>query len=341
MRYLLTLLFYCFTLAPNQEARAQGATRPAQSLAVDTAFLLPVNGVKQYLEIKGTSKTKPVLLFIHGGPAWPATPMNRKYNHDLANDFVFVSWDQRNCGKSQTDTTVALTPDLYIEDAHQVTHFLQKTFHQRKIFVVGHSWGSFVGVGLVQRYPQDYAAYVGMGQLIDFGQSALLTRTYVRQQAALQHDTATLHALARIPLSEAKGFSGGANDLFAFLAVTGKYTSSREVLDLADPRQLYGDYPAQQWMAPVMRTLPPLFPYLNGGKTKRLQRPVFKLPVYFFVGKYDHNTEPELARHYFAELKAPKKQLFEFAHSGHAPNWEEPALFHRRLVQIAAENTPK
>lgn len=341
MRNLLILLLCCFALASGQQAWAQGTTRQAHPLAVDTAFLLPINGVKQYLEIKGTSKTKPVLLFIHGGPAWPATPMNRKYNHDLANDFIFVSWDQRNCGKSQTDTTVALTPDLYIEDAHQVTQFLQQTFHQRKIFVVGHSWGSFVGVGLVQRYPQDYAAYIGMGQLIDFGQSALLTRTYVRQQAALQHDTATLHALARIPLSDARGFSGGANDLFAFLALTGKYTSSREVPDLPDPRQLYSDYPARNWMAPVMRTLPPLFPYLNGGNNSLLQHSVFKLPVYFFVGKYDHNTEPELARQYFAGLKAPKKQLFEFVHSGHAPNWEEPALFHRRLMQIAAENKSK
>ncbi|ALW84060.1 hypothetical protein AUC43_02445 [Hymenobacter sedentarius] len=341
MRYLLFLLFCCFALAPTQEARAQNVTRQAHPLAVDTAFLLPVNGVKQYLEIKGASRTKPVLLFIHGGPGWPATPMNRKYNRDLANDFVFVSWDQRNCGKSQTDTTVALTPDLYVEDAHQVTRFLQQAFHQRKIFIVGHSWGSFVGAQLVQRYPQDYAAYIGVSQLIDFGQSALLTRTYVQQQAALRHDTATLHALARIPLSAATGFSGGPHDLFTFLALTGPYRSSPNVPELPSPTQLYGDYPAPQWMAPVMRTLPPLFPYVNGGKTKLLQNSVFELPVYFFVGKYDHNTEPELARHYFAGLQAPKKQWFEFAHSGHAPNWEEPALFHRRLVQIAAENKSK
>ncbi|ALW86692.1 hypothetical protein AUC43_17365 [Hymenobacter sedentarius] len=340
MRYLLAL-FCCFVLVPHPQARAQGVTRPARPVAVDTAFLLPVNGVKQYLEIKGASRTKPVLLFIHGGPAWPATPMNRKYSQDLANDFIFVSWDQRNCGKSQTDTTVALTPDLYIEDAHQVTRFLQQTFHQRKIFVVGHSWGSFVGAQLVQRYPQDYAAYIGVSQFIDAGQSALLTRTHVQQQAALHHDTATVHALARIPLSEAKGFARGVNDWFAFLTLTGPYRSSPDAPELSNPMQLYGDYPPQQWMAPVMRTLPPLFPYLNGGKTKVLQHSVFKLPVYFFVGKYDHNTEPELARHYFAELKAPKKQWFEFAHSGHAPNWEEPALFHRRLVQIAAENKSK
>jgi proline iminopeptidase len=340
MRNLFALLLLCLALAPSQAVRAQGASSKANPLALDTAFLLPINGVKQYVEIKAASKTKPVLLFIHGGPSWPATPMNRKYNHDLAQDFIFVSWDQRNCGKSQTDTTVTLTPALYVEDAHQLTQFLQRTFHQRKIFVIGHSWGSLIGVMLVQQYPQDYAAYIGMSQFIHPGKSALLTRTYVQQQATVRHDTATLHALARIPLSESKGF-GQVQDLFAFLALTGKYLSSSEVPNLPDPTQLYSDYRGLNWIAPVMRTLPPLFPYLNGAQTNLFQRPAFKLPVYFLVGKYDHNTEAALAHQYFAALRAPKKQLFEFVHSSHAPNWEEPTLFHRRLVQIAAENKGK
>ena len=77
------------------------------------------------------------------------------------------------------------------------------------------------------------------------------------------------------------------------------------------------------------------------AKKNLLQHSVFKIPVYFFVGKYDHDTEPALAYQYFAALKAPKRQLFEFAHSAHAPSWEEPALFHRRLVQIAAESKSK
>jgi pimeloyl-ACP methyl ester carboxylesterase len=267
--------------------------------------------------------------------------MNRHYSQALANDFIFVSWDQRNCGKSQTDTTVLLTPDLYLEDAHQLTQFLQKTFHQRKIFVLGHSWGSLVGVQLVQRYPQDYAAYIGMGQWVHAGKSALLASAFVRQQATLRHDTTTLHALAKIPLSEARGYESGLNDLFAFLTLSEKYFASRQVADLPDPTQLYPDYQALDWMTPVMRTMTAMWPDLNGGKTNLLQRPDFKLPVYFFLGKYDHNTSSELAKQYFQVIKAPKKQLFWFEHSGHAPNWEEPVLFHRRLVQLAAENKSK
>ena len=134
---------------------------------IDTSFLLKVNGVEQYLEIKGASATKPVLLFIHGGPSWPATPMLRKYNQDLTKDFVLVSWDQRNCGKSKSDSTATLTTDLYVEDAHQVTQFLKKQFQAKKIFIACHSWGTIVGTYLVLKYPEDYSAYIGIGQFVN------------------------------------------------------------------------------------------------------------------------------------------------------------------------------
>ncbi|RZK92957.1 MAG: alpha/beta hydrolase, partial [Hymenobacter sp.] len=305
---------------------------------MDTSLLLPVNGVQQYLEIKGAAKTKPVLLFIHGGPAWPATPMNRKYNQALAKDFIFVSWDQRNCGKSQTDTTVALTLGLYVADAHVVTQFLQQKYHQQKIFVIGHSWGSLIGVNLVQQYPQDYAAYIGMGQLVNPGKSELLAKNYVVQQAALRKDTATLAALAKIPFNQDGSYQNGLAGLMQFRMLSDKYLTSSETAELPNPMTLYPDYQALDWMTPAMRTGKLLSSYITGSKTNLLKQSTFQLPVYLFVSKYDYTTSAELAQQYFALIKASKKQLFLFAHSGHAPSWEEPALFQARLRQIAAAN---
>lgn len=314
---------------------------PIEKLAVDTSFLLPVNGVKQYLEIKGSTRTKPVLLFIHGGPSWPATPMNRKFNQDLSKDFIFVSWDQRNSGKSQTDTTVSLTPELYVEDAHVVTQYLQKTFRQNKIFVIGHSWGSLIGVMLVQKYATDYAAFISVAQLVHPGKSEMLARNHVRQQATIQKDTATLNALATIPFSEKEGYKNGLDDMFKFMMLSRKYLTSKEAVDLPNPNQLYSDYSALDWMTPAMRDSKHLFSYMNGEKTNLFQHNKFKLPVYFFVGKYDYTTSAEIAKQYFKTIKAPKKQLFLFEHSGHGPNWQEPSLFHKRLLEVAGDNKTK
>jgi pimeloyl-ACP methyl ester carboxylesterase len=338
MKQLVALVLLCSAFFQFNASWAQGAKSQPKKVAVATSLLLPVNGVKQYLEIKGDSKEKPVLLFIHGGPSWPATPMNRKYSQDLAKDFVFVSWDQRNCGKSQTDTTVTLTPGLYVEDAHVVTQFLKKTYHRNKIFVIAHSWGSVIGVMLVQKYPQDYAAYIGMGQMVNPGKSELLTRNYVVQQATLQKDTATLAAVAEIPFSEATGYKNGLGDLMKFRMLADKYLTTKEVADLPNPMQLYSDYKVLDWMTPAMRTGKVLESYITTDKMDFMKRTTFQLPVYLLVGKYDYNTSAELAKQYFTAIKAPKKQLFLFEHSGHAPSWEEPQLFHTRLVQIAAAN---
>lgn len=275
-------------------------------------------------------------MFIHGGPSWPATTMNRKYNDDLSKDFIFVSWDQRNCGKSQSDTTVTLTPQLYVEDAYMVTQFLKKTFHKNKIFVIGHSWGSLIGVRLVQKYPTDYAAYISIGQLVNPGKSEMLARNYVVQQAFHQNDTATLNALATIQFSENEGYKNGLNDAFKFRQLSKKYLSGKQEVDLENPIKLYSDYSTLDWMTPAMRATKLLFSYMNGGKTNLFKYNKFKLPVYFFVGKYDYTSSAELARQYFEKIKAPKKKLYVFEHSGHAPNWQEPTLFHARLLEVAA-----
>jgi proline iminopeptidase len=328
-----SILFYCIIF----NSLAQSEESQSKKLAIDTSFLQPINGVKQYLEIKGDSKEKPVLLFIHGGPSWTATPQNRKYNQDLSSDFIFVSWDQRNCGKSQSDTTLTLTPELYVEDAHLVTQFLKKTFHKDKIFVVGHSWGSIIGIELAQKYPTDYTAYIGIGQVVNPGKSEMLVWNYVTRQASMKNDTVTLKALTTIRFSEKEGYDG-LDALFKFRGLSDKYLTNKEEVSMENPMQFSTDYQALDWITPAMRSSKILFKYINGGTTNFFKYKRFKLPVYFFVGKYDYTTSSELAMQYFKTIKAPKKQLFLFDKSGHAPNWQEPALFHQSLFQIAMEN---
>ena len=322
-------------------AKAQLSAKSNGHTAIDTSFLLNINGVGQYVEIKGASKANPVLLFIHGGPSWPATPMIRKYNQDITRDFVLVSWDQRNCGKSKTDSTATLTPDLYVEDAHQVTQYLKKEFHANKIFVVCHSWGTIIGINLILKYPEDYIAYIGIGQFVNPNKSETLARNYVTQQAKSNRDTATLNALATIPFSENGGYKNGFDDLIKFSMLANKYFNNKEVATLPDPTQLYNDYSRLDWMTPVMTTGKVLFNYMNAENIDFFPYKDFKIPIYFFAGKYDYNTSTTIAEQYFKSINAPKKKFYLFEHSGHSPNWEEPTLFYQRLLQVAADSKNK
>jgi pimeloyl-ACP methyl ester carboxylesterase len=217
-----------------------------------------------------------------------------------------------------------------------VTQYLKKTFRQDKIFVIGHSWGSLIGVMLVQKYPTDYAAFISIAQFVNPGKSEMLSRNHVIKQANLQKDTATLNALATIPFSEKAGYKNGMDDWFKFRMLSEKYLTSRDEVDLPNPMQLYSDYSVLDWMTPAMRDIKSLFSYMNGETTNLFQQNKFKLPVYFFVGKHDYITSGEIAQQYFRTLKAPKKKLFVFEHSGHAPHWQEATLFHARLLEVVA-----
>jgi len=334
----ITTLLSCILFLSYYAAGAQDYKAKKRQTSIDTSFLLKVNGVEQYLEIKGVSRENPVLLFIHGGPEWPATPMIRKYNQDLTKNFVLVSWDQRNCGKSKTDTSASLTPDLYVEDAHQVTQYLKNEFHANKIFIICHSWGTIIGINLILKYPEDYAAYIGTGQFVNPNKSEALARRFVTEQAKLNKDTATLNILNSIPFSEQYGYKNGFDDLIKFSMLANKYFQSAEVANLPDPTQLYGDYSKLDWMTPVMIYGKKLFNYMNATNIDFFLFKEFKVPVYFFIGRYDYTTSAVVAEAYFKTINAPKKALFWFEHSAHSPVWEEPMLFSQRVLQVAAEN---
>ena len=332
----LLFLLLCVVLTSNL-ACAQGSRLKTDS-QVDTSFLIRINGVEQYLEIKGVSRSKPVLLFIHGGPSWPATPMIRKYNQELTKDFVLVSWDQRNCGKSKTDKSVRLTTELYVEDAHQVTNFLKKEFNKQKIYVAGHSWGSTISILLITKYPEDYGAYFAIGQFVNPNKAINIVKEFVIQQAEIKKDTATIAVMNSFDFSPPNEYNTPFERLMQFFQTANPYIKSDKVAVLADPMQLYDDYKAIDWFSPLMQTGPELITYMDSIRLDLFQYDKFKIPVYFLLGKYDYNTPSVLAEQYFNTIKAPKKKLLWFENSGHSPHWEEPVLFHQRVLQIVADN---
>ena len=95
------------------------------------------------------------------------------------------------------------------------------------------------------------------------------------------------------------------------------------------------------WMTPVMTSGQELFNTVSAEKLNFFPFKEFKIPVYFFAGKYDYATSSEVVNEYFNTIKAPEKKLFWFEHSGHSPNWEEPKLYYQRVMEVAANSKIK
>ncbi|HVJ39719.1 MAG TPA: alpha/beta hydrolase, partial [Stenotrophomonas sp.] len=59
----------------------------------------------------------------------------------------------------------------------------------------------------------------------------------------------------------------------------------------------------------------------------------FKVPVFLFLGRHDHNVSSEVAAEWFASVRAPKKQVVWFEQSAHEVMNEEPGKTLLTLVE--------
>ena len=46
------------------------------------------------------SSNHPIILFVHGGPGSPMTPMIYKYQKYLEDEYTIVNWEQRSTGRT-------------------------------------------------------------------------------------------------------------------------------------------------------------------------------------------------------------------------------------------------
>ena len=338
-RLLLALL----ALAPAVGAGALEAQPPQQPLAVDSSVYVTLGGVDQYVEVRGASRDLPVLLYLHGGPCMPATPFLRFHQAELARSFIVASWDQRGCGRSPAadPRPAEMTLERHVEDAHELTLYIKETLGKERIFLVGHSWGSILGLELARRYPDDYLAYVGVGQVVDLREGERLSRAELLARARARGDTATLRAVEANRYSPDDGYADGLQGFLAHRRLLWTYgmmdrDPSAMLRAIAAAEGYSND--VREWMAAALHVQTALYDELMAiDFSERIE---FEVPIFFFAGRHDYNTPSELAARYLETIEAPAKGCIWFEGSGHSPPWEEPQVFRARLLEVLAAASP-
>ena len=134
-----------------------------------------LNGSKQWISIRGKDLNKPILLFLAGGPGGSQLVTERRALGELENYFVVVNWEQPGAGKSlDAVDRSTLSPERYVTDGIALTNHLRERFDEEKIYVLGESWGSALGVWMVQRNPELFHAFIGTGQMVAFLENDLI-----------------------------------------------------------------------------------------------------------------------------------------------------------------------
>jgi pimeloyl-ACP methyl ester carboxylesterase len=306
--------------------------------------LLPVmiNGATEWLSIRGRDRRNPVLLFLHGGPGSPAMPEAYTFQSPWEDFFTVVQWDQRGTGKTYAaNDPKALASTMTIEqmtsDAEEVTRYLQKRFAKRKIFLLGHSWGTVLGVALAQRHPEWFYAYLGVGQFVNLKKNEEEGYQFALDQArAHQNIDAERELLALAP------YPGAAGQLtFDRIGAQRKWLTYYGGMTYGRTNFAYD---SNAWELSPDYTDKELDAIDDGGlySLTHLLGPVeaidyesvtdFKCPIFLFEGRHDYATSHTLAEDWFNHIKAPSKKFEWFENAAHMVMLEEPGLFLYRLV---------
>ncbi len=306
---------------------------------------IEIGGHNLAVMIRGRSVDNPVLLFLAGGPGGTELGAMRRHSQALEDDFVVVTLDQRGAGKSydQLDPTSTLTLEGAVADTIEVTDYLRDRFGQDKVYLVGQSWGTILGVLAVQRQPELFSAFIGVGQMVDPAETDLIAYSDTLAWARKNGNTALVEELTQsgpppytsiidyepalsyehevYPYSHA-GNSEGAGQMSENIFV-GEYT-------LLDQIHIFGGF---------MDTFSVLYPQIQDIDF-RTQATSLEVPVYLAQGAHETPGRSEPAQQWFDLLDAPSKRLVTFDTSGHRPLWEQPAQFHDLMLTVLVETTP-
>ncbi|WP_314059383.1 alpha/beta hydrolase [uncultured Vagococcus sp.] len=304
---------------------------------------LPIGNHQQGLFIMSQNHDNPVLLFLHGGPGSPELPLiySKDNPHPLESDFTVCYWDQRGAGMSLKNTSEeTMTLEQLIADTLEVTCYLKERFNQKKIYLMGHSWGSYLGVKTISQEPEHFFAYIGMGQISNQTLSEQLAYDYMVQHATDINDKKTLKTLARFD-SNSPEFPSAPYMMGIRSSTMNRYGigithENFSMMTLVKQLIFFTGYTLPEkinYLRGSLFSLKHLFHYTTAEELTLTTRE-FDIPVYITHGKYDLQVSYDLAQNYLKTLSAPKKGFITFEHSAHSPIIEEREKFLKTLRQI-------
>jgi proline iminopeptidase len=262
-----------------------------------------------------------------------------------------VQWDQRGAGKTYSANDPekvgrTMSVDRIIQDAEELVTYLRSRFHKDKIVVLGHSWGTIVGVNLAKRHPDWLSAYVGMGQVVSSDEDEAASYQFSLAEGQRRGDAQGLKALEALtpfppPHSQSDQYKAKVIAMTEWLDKYDGIVADHE----ADLGALFGAlalsspaYDLQDILDQVKGTsrtfsVNHLFDQVMEQNLKQLGFD-FECPIIFLLGRHDQTASSNLAAHYFEQIHAPAKKIVWFEHSGHFPFLEEPGAVAHALIDV-------
>jgi pimeloyl-ACP methyl ester carboxylesterase len=302
---------------------------------IDEAKYVEVGGIQQWITIRGEDRNNPVLLFLHGGPGDATNPWGYAGFRLWLKHFTVVQWDQRGAGrtmgKNGNSPPEAITINRMAQDGVELAELLRKALRKDKIILVGHSWGSTLGILMVKARPELFHAFVGTGLVADPAKNyAVAYEELVKKAQAVGEQRAIreLRDVGPPPYSDGRGY--GVQRKWANLFEGADFfVSSMLGLALSAPGYTVRDI--NDWIDGQGVSAARLVPETKALDAKALGGD-FALPVFVIQGAEDFTTPTSLAHTFVSSIRAPAKAFVALEGAGHFGVFMKSGAFLDQLV---------
>ena len=312
---------------------------------IDEGIYVKIGGIDQWVQIRGDDRANPCLLILNGGPGFSMMGLAAVFQ-PWERYFTVVQWDQRGEGKtfgrSGEAESGAMSIDRMTRDGLELTRFLRQHLKKDKIIVLGHSWGTVLGLRMVKLRPDMFSAYVGTGQLVDKELNDKVDYMQLMQTARKAKNAVAIGELEDIGPPPYRS----SDTLSVLLKWETAYATKAE-RDLYwamapyvlfspnySPRDIY------DFLAGIRFSLRKTYVEFNAYDARTLG-PNFAVPFFIIQGDRDMQTPVVLAEQYFETVRAPQKEFILLRGGGHSAILTMPDEFLKELLTCVRPWTVK
>lgn len=309
-----------------------------------------INGIEQFIQVRGRDKSNPLMLVLHGGPGGSLAGVCHLMQSLWEETFTVVNWDQRNAGKTYLANQdkaeeIAKTGSMadYMQDIDEIIKYLHTIYDFEKLVLLGFSWGSVIGAEYVKTHPENILKYVAVGQVVNYEEGIHITCNDIKnaaEQKNKQEDMAEIDGLL--------------DKLSAEFELMKKLEMPKEYMrDIQRMSMLGAKYLIKHGKSlPIFGILNS--PFMNFNEKKMLfsadmrlfagtyktileysfrDNMHFQVPVIFVNGDEDISCPVKLMEMCYDAIQAPNKELIIMKDTSHMCFFDQPEAFHNILVE--------
>ena len=319
---------------------------------IQESTYIDIDGMKQYIQIRGESTENPVMIFIHGGPASPMGYVSAYYQRELESELTIINYDQRGCGRTYyaNDCNANADIDLLVNDLNVIVEYVKERFGKKNVIIAGHSWGTVIGSIYVQKYPENVNCYIGISQITNLYKNKLnVARTALeKDEIKGTEDEQKLTELIK-RMSRVNDYNDmSLDDLSKLVTATSKYIAcegemsglSQMITGITSPDMNFDD---MKWFMLQMNTEKffaqnkDIMEYAFFGFDIDLISKTYNVPVYYLAGKGDYAVCQKDAQAYYESIEAPDKAFYWIENAGHSMFMDNPELYCDTVKNILSQ----